>query len=187
MKADGAIGRVRGVKCRKGVNLSLTQRHRVRLVYPIAYEKWIVRLSGTDESVLGRRKSPKRGAVELVFEELVSIPHLLAHPNFSIELLLIQEEEVRWQGAVRRGRRKGWFTHERRLLQVMGERLLETPADALALIPTTLTVPFTTTDLARAIGRPRWLAQKIVYCLRHMGGVAVVGRRGRSPLYSRQI
>ena len=55
----------------------------------------------------------------------------------------------------------------------------------LALIPATLPEPFTTTDLAKATGQPLWLAQKMAYCLREMGGIMVAGKRGRGILYVR--
>ena len=163
---------------------TLVEQHPVRLVYPVAQDKWIVRQSENGERVLGRRKSPKRGTVELVFEELVSIPQLLAHSNFALDVLLIQEEVRRYDGT-RNWRRRGWVTHERRLLQVVGQRLFETPKAMLALIPTTLPEPFTTTDLAEATGQPLWLAQKMTYCLREMGAITVVGKRGRGILYVR--
>ena len=40
---------------------TLIAKHRVRLIFPIAKEKWIVRLSGDGVKRLGRRKSPRRG------------------------------------------------------------------------------------------------------------------------------
>jgi len=166
---------------------TLTERHPVRLVYPIAQDKWIVRLSKNGKTVLGRRKSPKRGTVELVFEELVFIPQLLAHPNFSLEVLLIQEEETRRYDGNRNWRRKGWVTHQRKLLQVVDRQLFETPADMRALIPASLVEPFTTTRLAEAKGQPLWLAQKMAYCLREMGAIAVVGKHGRHILYARVL
>jgi hypothetical protein len=162
---------------------ALTERHPVRLVYPIAQDKWIVRLSKNGQTVLGRRKSPKRGILELVFEELVSIPQLLAHPNFSLEVLLIQEEESRRHDGSRNWRRKGWVTHERRLLQVVDRRLFETPTDMQTMIPASLVEPFTTTQLAEAKDQPLWLAQKMAYCLREMGAITAVGKRGRGILY----
>ncbi len=164
---------------------TLVEQHPVRLVYPVAQDKWIVRQSKSGRRVLGRRKSPKHGTVELVFEELVSIPQLLTHSNFSLDVLLIQEEQVRRYDGTRNWRRRGWVTHERRLLQVVGHRLFETPKDMLALILTTLPEPFTTTDLAEAIDHPLWLAQKMAYCLRAMGAITTVGRRGRGSLYVR--
>ena len=162
---------------------ALTERHPVRLVYPIAQDKWIVRLSKNGKTILGRRKSPKRGTLELVFEELVSFPQLLARPNFSLEVLLILEEEARRYDGTRNWRRKGWGTHERRLLQVVDRRLFEAPADMQTMIPASLVEPFTTTQLAEAINQPLWLAQKMAYCLREMGAIKAVGRRGRGILY----
>ena len=164
---------------------ALTERHPVRLVYPIAQDKWIVRLSKNGKTALGRRKSPKRGTLELVFEELVSIPQLLAHPNFSLEVLLIQEEESRRYDGSRNWRRKGWGTHQRKLLQVVERRLFESPADMQTMIPASLVEPFTTTQLAEAMERPLWLAQKMAYCLREMGAITAVGKRGRGILYIR--
>ena len=67
----------------------LVAHHRVRLVHPIAQEKWIVKLAEDGESQLSRRKSPKHGAIEHVFEEFVSFPRLLSNPNFSLEVLLL--------------------------------------------------------------------------------------------------
>jgi hypothetical protein len=76
----------------------LIVNHPVRLVYPIPCEKWILKLPYHDNAKTRRRKSPKRGAFEQVFDELVSFPGLLLNPNFSIELLLIQEEVRRYEG-----------------------------------------------------------------------------------------
>jgi len=112
---------------------------------------------------------------------------LLAHPNFSLELLLIQEEETRHYDGTRNWRRKGWGTHQRKLLQVVDRRLFETPADMLTLIPASLVEPFTTTQLAEAKGQPVWLAQKMAYCLRAMGAIVIVGKHGRHVLYARAL
>ena len=61
---------------------TLTEKHHVRLVFPIAREKWIVRLSADGVTQLGRRKSPKRGHLLLLFEEMVSIPGLMKKEEF---------------------------------------------------------------------------------------------------------
>jgi hypothetical protein len=153
-------------------------------VYPIAQEKWIVRLAEDGQRPVSRRRSPKRGALVEVFGELVSCPALLAQPNFALEVLLIQEEEVRRYAGTRGWRRRGWVTHERRLRQVVGRRLFAAPADLGALLPADLAAPFTTADLAVALGRSRRLAQQMAYCLREMGVLTPVGRRGRAILYA---
>jgi hypothetical protein len=164
---------------------SLTARYPVRLVYPVAQEKWIVKLGGDGRRRLGRRKSPKRGAFVHIFEELVSFPGLVQNRNFSIEVLLIQEEELRRRGGSRAWRRRGWTTQERRLLRVVEGRLFETPEDLGKLLPDALPEPFATSDLAKAMTRPRRLAQKMAYCLREMGVITPRGKRGNAILYAR--
>lgn len=166
--------------------VDLTARHPVRLVYPVAREKWIVKLAN-DGQRKNRRKSPKRGTVEDLFRELVSFPGLLAHPNFSLEVLLIQEDEVRRYDGKRAWRRRGWVTHERRLLQVLERRVFETPADMGQLLPDSLAAPFTTSDLAAALGKPLRLAQRMAYCLREMGVITPEGKRRNAILYTRAI
>jgi hypothetical protein len=165
----------------------LADHHPVRLVLPVALEKWIIRVGADGASVLGRRKSPQRGAVVSAFRELVSIPQLLAHPNFSLAVLLIREEEVRGHDGKRNWRRKGWGTVERRLIGVVEEHLFETPADLAALLPAALAEPFTARQLAAAIGQPAGLAQKMIYCLRTLGVLAPAGKSGRATTYVRIV
>ena len=173
----------RGFASMKRKLLKLTKTHPVQLVYPTAQEKWIVKLAGDEQTEQSRRKSPKRGTVYEVFRELVSFPQLLANPNFSLHVLLIQEEEARRYDGRRGWRRKGWVTHERRLLAVIDEYRFTTPAEMQALLPMALDNPFTTVDLAQALDQPRWLTQKIAYCLREMGAIEQVGKQGNAILY----
>src|SRR3954447_9536630 len=84
----------------------LARSHQVRLIYPIVQEKWIVRLQHYSCRAPIRRRSPKRGQLEDLFWELVSIPQLLSNPNFSLEILLIKQEEVRRYEKKRKWRRK---------------------------------------------------------------------------------
>jgi hypothetical protein len=161
----------------------LTQHRPLRLVYPIPREKWLIKKPKQEGGQTERRKSPKRGRLEEVFKELVSFPALLRRETFSLEVVFTQEEELRHHDpSVWRNR--GWVTDERRLLAIVDRYLFEQPADALAVLPDTLPEPFTTADLAESMDGPRWLAQKMAYCLRKMGAIAQIGKRGRSKLYS---
>ncbi len=161
---------------------NLARSHQIRLIYPIAQEKWIVKLVKENSGGITRRKSPKRGRVEDLFWEMVSFPQLLANPNFSLEVLMIREEEVRRYTGKRKWRRRGWAIEERRLLGVVGQRLYEEPADWRAFLPKDLGA-FTARDLSEAIGIRRQLAQRMVYCLREAGVVKLMGKRGRANLY----
>jgi hypothetical protein len=161
--------------------------HPVHLVHPIAKEKWIVKLADDGHSQMSRRKSPKRGQVEDIFAELVSFPQLLAHPRFSLEVLLVHEDEFRRHDPSRGWRRRGWMTVERRLLQVVGRRVFETPQDVGRLLPVTLSEPFTTADLAASLSRPRRLAQQMAYCLRETGVITPIGKQRNAILYERVV
>jgi hypothetical protein len=162
---------------------TLLEKHPIRLVYPIPSERWIVRISGDGTSVLGRRKSPKHGQIADVFRELVRIPILMQHPNFSLEVVLTREEVI-WredgQGSWRRG---GRSIADRRLLEVVSRSVFCTPGDFRVLIPSGLPQIFTVPDLSRHTRQPSHLARKMVYCLREMGVIEVVGKRGRAPAY----
>jgi hypothetical protein len=160
----------------------LTRSYAVRLVYPVVQEKWIVRSATDDGSAAIRRKSPKRGRLEDLFWELVSIPQLLSNPNFSLEVLMIREEEVRRYGSKRKWRRKGWVIEGRRLVDVLDRRLFGTSADWLTFVPDGLQ-SFTTKDLATIAATRRELAQKMAYCLRQARMIELIGRQGRANLY----
>ncbi|MEM9483748.1 MAG: hypothetical protein AAGA83_08655 [Cyanobacteria bacterium P01_F01_bin.116] len=160
----------------------LVRSHPIRVIYPIAQEKWIVKLSNDVEQANTRRKSPKKGRVEDVFWEMVSLPQLVSNRNFSLEVLMIQEEEVRRFKEKRRWRRNGWCTEERRLLNVVERRLLKKPADWLAFLPEGMET-FTTKDIADAIDIRRELAQKMAYSLRKARLIERIGKRGRGNLY----
>ena len=158
----------------------LTRSYEVRLVYPVVLEKWIVRSNGG--GVVVRRKSPKRGRLEDLFWELVSIPQLLSNPNFSLEVLMTREEEVRRYARNRKWRQRGWVIEGRRLVDVLERRLFVRSTDWLKFVPDKLQ-SFTTKDLATVAETNRELAQKMAYCLRHARMIELIGRQGRANLY----
>ena len=164
----------------------LLEQHCVHLVYPIAQDKWIVRIAADGETPLSRRKSPHHGSPSDVFLELVSFPELVAHPNFSLEVLMIHEEELRQSRATRRPGRwaRDWQVSDRRLIQVADRIAFVAPRDFRRFIPDTLPQPFTSRDLATALNRPLAVTQKMTYCLRKMGTLAQAGKHGRAQLYA---
>jgi hypothetical protein len=163
----------------------LVTRHRVRLVYPVARDLWVVKMPRKRGDGATRRKSPKHGDVIDVFEELVSFPELIAHENFELEVVLTEEETVRRFDGRRGWRRGGWVTVERRLVAIKETVSLHDSADYGLLIPPGLPAEFVTSDLADALGRPRHVAQKVACCLRHGGLIEKVGARGNAVVYAR--
>ncbi len=181
--------------------LALAERGPLVLVHPIARRKTLVKLpedeagpsaatesrseagrpDGSREPV--RRRSPRRGHLSHIVRELVYIPAVLRHPNFQLEVLLTEEEEVRAYDARKRRGRGGWRVLERRLIAVQDRLRLGTPTDLYDLLPAAPPEPFTTRDLATALRQPLAIGQKLAYCL-HKGGVAeVCGKQGNAICY----
>jgi hypothetical protein len=164
---------------------SVLEQHRVVLVHPIAQVRYIVKLHDEEDRQATRRRSPKRGSVAQVLDKLVSIPQLLDHPNFELEVALIEEEEIRRRAAGRSWRRNGWQVVQRRLCRVLEQHRFARAADLWSLLRAPLDDDFTTVDLALALGEPRWLAQKLAYCLRATGQIEICGKQGNALRYVR--
>ena len=158
----------------------LLTKHKLLLVHPIAKEKWILKQDGDDVS---RRKSPKRGKVLDIFDELIRIPELVKHKNFSLQVLLISSEESRLVRPKVKWRDKGWTPTGKRLLEVHESHLFKTKKDYVNLLPKDLPSPFTTADLVKTMKVNKALASKIAFCLRKMGIVKVSGKQGRFTSY----
>lgn len=156
--------------------------HKVRLVYPIAKQKWIVRVAQSGEP-LSRRKSPKKGRLVDLFHELVRLPDLIEHRNFSLEVLMIEEEEVRCNDGRGSWRRRGVSIKDRKLISVTERVLFKDEKDFLRFLPGELPDPFTNKDLSVRVAVSVNLARKITYCLKKMGTIAEVGKRGRELLF----
>jgi len=164
----------------------LVADHRIVLVHPIALERWLVHVDA-DGVVGARRRSPKRGLPLDLFHELVAFPELMGDPNFTVELVMIREEEVR--GPVPQGARyrhpREWWRLDRRLLEVVETIRVETPADLLGLLPAGVPEPFTSADIVTRSGRPRHLAMRAAFCLQRAGATRRTGRSGRLQTYER--
>ena len=111
----------------------LLKSHKVRLVYPIACEKWIVKLKNSKTA--SRRKSPKTGTIFDIFKELINIRDIVSSASFSLEILLIAEEQIRTDDGKGSWRRKGVSITDRKLLAVKERIELNTKSDYLIFVP----------------------------------------------------
>jgi len=162
---------------------ALLATHRVVLVHPIAAVRWIHKLTDDVDTPPRPRRSPKRGRVLDLLDELVSIPELLDHPNFALEVVLVELDEFRRPARRRRG--DGWAVVRRQLRSVIGRERFDSPDDLFRLLEQSLVEPFSTRELAEALAAPRFLAQKFAYCLRACGRIEPCGKRGNAILYRR--
>lgn len=165
---------------------TLLAQYPVHVVHPIAQARFIVR-EAADGTQLSRRKSPKRRNILDLFPELVGLAELAPHPHFTLEVVLIDEEE-HWRDDGRGSwRRRRWSISDRRLLGVGQVWRFAAPADYAALLPADLPEPFDTATLATCLPASRALAQQMAYCLRATGVLQTIGKRGNAFLYARSI
>jgi hypothetical protein len=162
---------------------ALLESHRIVVVHPVVTTRFIHKLTDDPDAVPRARRSPKRGRTADLLGQLVSLPELLDHPNFELEVVLIELDEFRRMARRRRG--EGWIVAQRRLRAVVGRERFATPDDLFRLLVTQLVEPFSTAELAVAMDATRSIAQKLAYCLRACGRIEPCGKRGNSILYRR--
>ena len=160
----------------------LTKNHKVLLVYPIIADKWIV-YQDAPRFKASKRLSPKHCSYNNIFDELIYIPELISNPNFSIQTMLVQIEEIRQKNENGAWRRKGWSLTERKLVKVKSSRTFRNPEDFLTQLPRDINVPFSNYDLAKILKQSIRLTRKMTYCLRKLGVLRVVGKKGNVLLF----
>lgn len=163
----------------------LLESHDVLVVKPLVRGKVLVKRSRRQGPVVAKRRSPKRGAMVELFHELVYFVDVFPHPRLTIEVLTVDIEEWRYPG---HGRRRRWragdyVVEDQKLLAVHDTLRLATPADLRSLLPARLPSPFHTGHLAEQMDVPRWVAQRIAYCLRKMHAAREVAKQRNTRLY----
>ncbi len=122
----------RGLWDRCAANLRrLLPEHRIRIVKPVVLKRRVVRRSRRDGPVLSARRSPKRGSLLDVFDDLIGVVRVFPHSNLEIEVLGVAIEEVR----VPRRRWPGYRVVDRCLGEIHETTSLvrgRRPVDALA-------------------------------------------------------
>ena len=164
--------------------LTLSEKYQVRLVYPIAQEKQIIVIS-EDGEILRSRKSPKRGKLLDIFDEVVRITGLFQQMNFTLEVLLIKEEEIRCDDGKGSWRRKGISIFDRKLKDVEESIIFQNKKDFQRFIPVGLEDPFSTKSYAKELQISIYKTRRIIYALKKIGTITQVGKKGNLLLYNR--
>lgn len=162
---------------------NLLQRHRVVVVKPLVSRKYLIRRDHSGGEVVSARYSPTRETVLNLFEDLVHFVSVFPHPRLTLEVVLTEQEEDRISRPRRRRRGPDFRVEDRRLVAVVSTHQLRTAADLRKLLPATLPREFSTEELAQHALIPRWLAQKMAYCLKKTGAVNVCGKQGNAWIY----
>lgn len=154
----------------------------VRLVYPICEEKWIVTV-GKDGDFINRRKSPKKGKLVDLFNELIRCPKMINEDKFSLEILMIKAEEIRCYDGKGSWRRKGLSIQNRILLDVTKSVVFRVKEDFISFLPDNLPQPFTNKTLSKYLDISTHQATRITYCLKKIELIKEVGKQGNTILY----
>jgi hypothetical protein len=161
----------------------LLKDHKVRLVYPLPRKKWIVHRSMSNGEITGRRMSPKRGSLYDLFSELIRIADLFPIGNLSIEVLMIEVEEIWCNDGKGSWRRKGASIDDRRLIDILESVMFENKMDFLGVLPKGLPNPFTNRNLAENLRIPINQSRKMTYSLRKIGTIKDAGKNGNQMLF----
>ena len=154
----------------------LLNDHRMLLVHPVAARTTLER----DGAI---RRSPKKASVFSLFDELVSIPTLLDHPNLELEVLLVDVVKHQTRDpTVRRGR-GGWRTIDRRLDAVVDTHRFAAMRDLWDLVGGPLPDQFTTADIASCAGVDRSCAQRMAYCFNAADLITQIDRTPTGKVY----
>ena len=157
--------------------------HDVHVVKPLAARKYLVTRCRKRGRITASRYSPKKETFLHLFDELVHFVRVFPHPRLTLEVILTEQEEHRIPARERRRFSRGYRVGDRRLSGICGGLKLRSREDLSAMLPAGLPAEFTTADVAGHAGIPRWLAQKMAYCLRVTGAAEVVGKRHNAVLY----
>jgi len=161
----------------------LLPAHRITVVFPVAVEKFIIRLSKSRRRQVSRRRSPRHGRWVDVFRELPFLAPFLRNTHFSLDVVLTRENEFRVNDGRGSWRRGGVSIVDREMLEVVGIKHFRGASSYRSVLPEDMAEPFTSRDLASAMDMPLWLAQKVLYSLRAAGAVRDVGKRRNAILY----
>lgn len=164
---------------------SLAQRHHVVLVIPIAQTRRIVQIDPETGEERSARRSPKRGTVQDICRDLLYVREFLNCPYATLDVVLTSERELRRNDGRGSWRRKRVSLVGRELVEVIAVQRFSAPSDFARLLPAGLEEPFTVADVSRVGGMRPWLAGRLLYALRHLGTIELIGKAGNAHLYRR--
>ncbi len=174
---SAALGPLRGKVARL-----IDAGHQVKIVKPVVLTRRILRRRTIRGPVVSVRRSPRRGALIDVFDDLPGLAAVLAREGASLEILGVSIDESRLD----RRRRPGYRVLDRVLVEVFSTVRIDRPLDLWRLVESVaLPETFTTRDLARSLDRPLPFAQRVAYCLRQSGAAELRGKRRNLRVYAR--
>lgn len=166
----------------------LCTEHLVDVVKPLVVRKRLIKMDKKEGSITDQRWSPKQGSLIDLFGELVHFTKAFPHPNLRLIVPQIDVEEIRYPGhGKRRRRRKNDFqVQELKMISLSKSLLFRRASDLLKILGCRLPPKFDTAVISRLAGIDRHEAQRAAYCLREMGAIEQVGKKGNAAVYSKK-
>ena len=157
--------------------------HMVTVVYPVTninYLRWVTPDTG---EITPPKKSTRRGNPLQVFGELYGIRSFLAHPGFSLKIILMDMEEYRMLDGYGKDKKKRATKCDKFPLKLVAEYDIESPRDYMMLLPEDLPDMFTAKEFARLAKIPVPLAQTALLLLTELHIVLRTGKLGNAYIY----
>ncbi len=161
--------------------------HKVTLVYPVAYTKWLLWINEETGEISNKRLSPKKGSAYDIFIELYRIKNFLNDKNLRLSIVLLDIEEYRLLNGWSRDGKKGSWRHDRIPKGLRNVININTKEDYSILIPDTLPESFTSKDFAKASGLRLSNAQTALNILYYVNAIERVGKKGNMFIYQKSV
>ena len=165
------------------IEIQTRQLNKVRVVYPMPYEKYLSWIEPETEDITSRRKSPKRCSMYDAMFELYKIKAFLKNPNLKVTLLLIDIEEYKLLNGWSYDKKRGSVRYDRIPVGIRKVIELDCPQDYMQFVPEGLENGFTSADFANAAHIDRQTAASVLAMLNYMEQVKRVGKTGNAYIY----
>jgi len=163
---------------------NLLEKHPVLLVAPLPAVTHITVMDAAKKTILYKRKSPKKNTLAGIAPELCRITTVLGHPNFTLKVLMTEEEDIRINDGKGSWRRRGISLSDRKLISIQEEHLFTEKKDYLRLLPPSLPDEFTNKDITAALKIPPRTAQGITYCLKSLHLIKITRKSGKKQFFT---
>lgn len=155
----------------------------VKLVYPLIRKKRIT-VVDNDGSIIRSRMSNKTGSILDIFKEVIFIPQLFLYPDFSLDILQVDVEEIRCDDGKGSWRRKGISIKDRIVNDILPVRIINDADDLYQLLPIDIYDSIDSKKIAELLNVKTNLAQKIIYFFKHTGVIYPVDKIGNLKIYN---
>jgi hypothetical protein len=160
---------------------ALAKSGKVRLIYPVIVNKTI-ELYSTEKKLISSRKSPKKGTMWDIFDELIYVPDFLKLKTLTIEIIFVDAIERRKNDGKGSWRRKGISIEDKILINRREGIILKRRIDwKKHFLP--LKKECSTKTLALTANIKDETARKVIYSLEKAGILEKTHKEGRSWIY----